>query len=57
MRSDKRQKMLGDDHKKASRIGDSVNDNESIMNKVSTEAEENASSIREIQQGGWVDFD
>ncbi|EEV8377594.1 Flp pilus assembly complex ATPase component, partial [Escherichia coli] len=57
MRSDKRQKMLGDDHKKASRIGDSVNDNESIMNKVSTEAEENASSLKEIQQGGWVDFD
>lgn len=57
MRSDKRQKMLGEDHKKASRIGDSVNDNESVMNKVSTEAEENASSLKEIQQGGWVDFD
>lgn len=57
MRLDKREKMLGDNHKRASRIGDSVNDNESIMNKVSSEAEENASNLEKLQKGVWVDFD
>lgn len=56
MREEKRDKILGNDHKKASRIGDSMTDNESIMNKVSKEAEENAETIEQIKHGEWVDF-
>lgn len=56
MREGQRDKLLGKDHKPASKIGDKSKEGESVMQKVSESYEENAGAVEKLKQGDWVDF-